>query len=165
MAVSIGKRSYEALNKQITEEFASGYLYIAMSSVFKDMGLDGCASWIMQQSQERCRDAMKIYDHMQQRSAKIKLLPIPAPKQEWRAPLHIFEEVMRNTQKNTQCISGIYELSMAEKDYQTQSFIMWFISKQVEEEAQISSILDRLRKMQSTELGVLIFDAELGKKV
>jgi ferritin len=165
MAVSVGKRSYEALNKQITDEFAFGYLCIAMSSVFKDMGLSGCASWMMRQSHEKYRSAMKIYEHMQQRSTKIKLLPIAAPKQEWRAPLHIFEEMVRNTQRDTQAVSTIYELALAEKDYQTQSFIMGFIDKQVEEEALVAGILDRLRKMQSTELGVLMFDAELAKKV
>jgi ferritin len=164
MGIGLGKRVYEALNKQITEEFASSYMYLAMSSVLKDMGLDGCSHWMMLQAKEESRHAMKIFEHMQDRSAKIKLLPIVASKQEWRAPLHIFEEMLRHEQKVTGMINAIYEIAIMEKDYQTQCFLSWFVNEQVEEEAVASSLLDKLRKMQNTELGVWMFDAELAKR-
>ncbi|MDR1561190.1 MAG: ferritin [Holosporaceae bacterium] len=165
MGISFGKRVYEALNKQIAEEFGSAYVYMAMSSVFQDMGLDGCARWMMLQAKEEGKHALKIYNHMLERGAKVKLLPIPAPKQDWRAPLHIFEEMLRHEQKITAMITTIYEFAIAEKDYQTQSFITWFINEQIEEEATASRLLDRIRKMQSTELGVMLFDAEVAKRI
>jgi ferritin len=73
--------------------------------------------------------------------------------------------MLRNTQKNTITVNSIYEASLAEKDYQTQSFIMWFIDMQMREEALVACVLDRLRKMQSSDLGVIMFDSELAKKV
>ncbi|MDR1235869.1 MAG: ferritin [Holosporaceae bacterium] len=165
MAIGLGKRVYDSLNKQITDEFALEYLYIAMSSVFNDMGLEGCASWMMAQSKKKNRDAFEIYQYLQQRNAKIRLMPIAAPKQEWRAPLHIFEEMIRNAQKGTTTISAIYEMAISEKDYPSQHFILELVNKQTRDEAIISAVLDRLRKMQTSDLGVLMFDAELGKKV
>jgi ferritin len=136
-----------------------------MSSVFNDMGLEGCASWIMARAKEKCQTAIEIYKYLQQRNAKIKLLPIAAPKQEWRAPLHIFEEILRGTQKNTTVINAVYEAAIAEKDYSSQSFILGLIDRQTNHESIVSGVLDRLRKMQTSDLGVLIFDSELGKKV
>jgi ferritin len=136
-----------------------------MSSVLKDMGLNGCASWTMLQSEERRRRALKIFGHMQERSSKIKWLPIPAPKQEWRAPLHIFEEIQRNEQKTTSQINGICEFANLEKDHETYCFLTSFINQQIKEEAKISDLLNRFRKMQSSDLGVLIFDSEIEKKV
>jgi ferritin len=164
MRVSLGKRVYEALNKQITEEFGSAYTYLSMSGVLNDMGLVGCSSWMKLQAKEECDHAIKMYNHLLERGAKVKLLPIPAPKQEWRAPLHIFEEVVRHEQKITALINGIYEVAIAEKDYPSQCFMTWFVNEQVEEEATAFELLDKLKKMQSTELGVMIFDAELAKR-
>ncbi|MCR5224844.1 MAG: ferritin [Alphaproteobacteria bacterium] len=164
MAISLGKRVAEILNRQITEEFSSSYLYMAMSAVLSDMGLEGCASWMMKQAEEEYRHGMKIFNHMLERGAKVKLLPIAASKQEWRAPLHIFEEMQRHEQKVTSLIHAIYEAAVADKDYSTMSFIQWFIDEQVEEESVATNLLDRLRKMQSSDLGVLMFDEELGKR-
>lgn len=164
MVASVGKRSYEALNKQVTEELASSYLYMSMSAVLSDMGLDGCASWMMKQSEEEYQHAMKIFHHLLDRGVKVKLLPIPASKQEWRAPLHIFEEMQRHEQKVTSLIYAIYEAAVADKDYATISFIQWFIDEQVEEESIAADLLDRLRKMQSSDLGVLMFDNELAQR-
>jgi ferritin len=73
--------------------------------------------------------------------------------------------MQRHEQKVTGMINAIYESAIAEKDYQTQCFMSWFVMEQVEEEAVATSLLDRLRKMQSTDLGVLMFDAELAKRV
>jgi len=165
MSVSFGKRTQDALNKQISEELASAYLYMGMASVLKDMGLDGCSHWMMLQAQEERGHAIKIFDHMLARNAKIKLLPIAAPKQDWRAPMHIFEEMLRHEQKVTTEINAIYEIAGTEKDYQTQCFISWFVQEQVEEESVAASLFDRLKKMQSTDLGVLMFDAELARRV
>ncbi|MDR0632463.1 MAG: ferritin [Holosporaceae bacterium] len=164
MGMSFGKRVYELLNKQISEEFGSSFLYMAMSAVLKDMGLDGCASWMMLQSKEKYQHAMKILEHIQERNAKVKLLPIAAPGQAWRAPLHIFEEMLRHEQKVSTLIDSIYELSVSEKDYVTQNFISCFVKEQSEKEAAVSNLLNRLRKMQSTDLGVIMFDTELARR-
>lgn len=164
MSVIIGKRTYEILNKQVTEEFASSYLYLSMASVLHDMGLEGCAHWMQIQAEEERAHAMKIFDHIIKRGTKVKLLPIQAAKQEWRAPLHIFEEMVRHEQRVTLLIFAIYEAAVADKDYATLSFIQWFIDEQVEEEATAKAILDKLKKMQSSEIGVMQFDAELGQR-
>ncbi|MDR0753382.1 MAG: ferritin [Holosporaceae bacterium] len=165
MGVSFGKRVFDMLNKQISEEFGTAYLYLAMSGVLKDMGLAGCADWMMRQAQEgRCR-AMKIYKHIQERGAKIKLLPVAAPKQEWRAPIHIFEEMLRHEQKNSVMINSIYEYAFLEKDYQSLCFVSEFVQAQVKKEATITGLFDKLRKMQSTEIGVIMFDAEFSQKI
>lgn len=164
MPTNIGKRVHEPLNKQITEEFIVAYTYLSMSSVLSDMGLDGCAQWTKMQFAENIENGVKIYNHIIDRCAKAKLLPIPAPKQDWRAPLHIFEEIARLEQKTTTSFSGIMDASAADKDHATYSFLKYFIDKQIEKESVAASLLDRLRKMQSTDLGVIMFDSELARK-
>jgi ferritin len=165
MITSVGKRVYEPLNKQITDEMQVAYLYFAISSVLSDMGLNGCATWARSQFRDRVARSEQIHDHMLARGAKAKLMPVQAPKQDWRAPLHIFEEVARIEQRATTAFYGMLDLAISEKDYATNNFLASFVDKQVENETFSTYLLDRLRKMQSTELGVIMFDTELAKKV
>lgn len=164
MATNIGKRVYDPLNKQITDEYIFAFLFLSMSSVLSDMGLNGCSEWTKMQFHNRMFRGTLIYEHILKRGAKIRLMQMPAFKQDWRAPLHIFEEILRMEQRTTNAIAGIADLAIADKDHATNCFLRFFINQQVEKEAEITFLLDRLRKMQSTELGVIMFDAELSKK-
>jgi ferritin len=165
MGIAIGKRIHEALNKQINEELIASYLFMAMSNVFEDMRLKGCAHWAHLQSREKYARAMQIYRHLMDRAVKIKFLPIPAPKQEWRAPLHIFEDIVRLEQKMSVSFYAFYEVSLAEKDYLSQPLLLQFIEKQRKAEMEAEGLLDRLRKMQGTDVGVLMFDENLAKLI
>jgi ferritin len=163
MAIPLGKRVHELLNKQVTEEFAASYLCFAMSGVFADMELFGCSKWMLNRSKEKLVRGEKLYNYITKRGVKVKLLQLPAPKQDWRAPLHIFEEFLRFEQKVANVYVAGYECAVADKDYPSQSFLMQFIEMQIEAEAAVVALLDRLRKMQTSDMGVLLFDAEVAK--
>ncbi|MDR0968494.1 MAG: ferritin [Holosporaceae bacterium] len=165
MAVGLGKKVAELLNKQVSEEFAAGYLHIAMSAVLKEMNLDGCANWAMIRAKECERQAMEFFHYIQERGAKIKLQPINPARQDWRAPLHVFEDMMRQEQRNGAMINVIYEASVSEKDYATQNFISQFVLKQAKQATKAFNLLEQLRKMQTTDIGVIMFDAELERKI
>jgi ferritin len=162
--MSFGKRVYEVVNKHIMDEFASAYAFLTMSTVLFEMGLKGCAKWTEIQAKKRAERAMVVYHHMQMRNGKIRLLPIPITKQEWRAPLHIFEEMLRLEQRLAASITAIYEFSVGDKDFQTQGLLTWFIQEQLKNEATAEELLGKLRKIQSTDLGVFMFDAEMAHR-
>ena len=71
MATNIGKRVYEPLNKQITEEMIIAYTFLSMSGVLSDMGLNGCAQWTRSQFNEKIKRSQKIFDHIITRGAKV----------------------------------------------------------------------------------------------
>lgn len=161
MPSSIGKRVLEALSKQINDEMIIAYTFLSMVAVFSDMGLNGCSKWARVQYDGTTRRALKITDYILLRGAPVKLLPIPAPKRDWRAPLHMFEEVVRIEQRNSSNCTTLVETAVADKDYATQHFLMYFVNDQMKRDAFATYALDRIRKMQSTDVGVLLFDKEL----
>lgn len=165
MVTDIGKRVYELLNKQISDGFQTAFTFLSMSGVFYDMGLNGCAKWTKKQFQEKNSQSLMIFDHILLRGGKVRLLPTQAMKQDWRAPLHIFEEIMRIEQRIATSMSAIVDLSIADKDHTTNTFMSPLIQRQAEKESKAAFLLDRLRKMQSTELGVIMFDADMGKNI
>jgi ferritin len=163
MGIPLGKRVQESLNKQVSEEFGIAYTYLSMSSVFSDMGLNGGAKWTLKRSREKVSRAMLIYNYIFQRGVKVKFGQLPAPKQDWRAPLHILEEMLRIEQKSINNVATLYEFAVAEKDYPSQSFFMSIMDMQVSEEMLVVKLLERLRRMQTSDTGVLEFDHELEK--
>ena len=163
MATPIGKRVYDALNKEITEHLMSAYFFLGAAGILKDMGLPGCAKWAVNNYKEIRTTAMEMFQFLMRRKAKARFLPIPAPKQDWRAPLHIFEEASRQMQRATGSIYTIYEYTMAEKDYSSQIMFMKWIEAKTSLEMKTVNLLERLRKMQSTDMGVFSFDAEMDR--
>ena len=135
MSVTFGKRIFESLNNQIKEELIIGYTLLSMSSVFADMNLKGCEQWAREQSQNRLQRSQKIFDHIILRGAKVKLMPIPAPKHDWRAPLHMFEEVSRIEQRTSGNFTAMVEIATAEKDYASLNFLQWFVEEQIKNDA------------------------------
>lgn len=57
----------------------------------------------------------------------------------------MFEAVLEHEQYISASINEIVALAITEKDFTTQSWIQWFVNEQIEEEAQVSAILDKLK--------------------
>lgn len=161
MAVIIGKRAHEALVKCLSEEYAVAYAYLSMSCVLKDMGLNGCAAWSLNKCKEVGCIGLDIMHHLEDRGAKFKLAAIQVLRQDWRAPLHIFEEAQRQEQKLFGLISTAYESALVDKDYVSQEFIRPLIKLHSDSDNEVSYLINRLRKMQNSEVGVFQFDDEL----
>jgi ferritin len=157
----ISQKMLDALNEQINAEMYSGYLYLAMSAYFTDANLNGFANWMRIQAQEELMHAMKIYDYVNEREGRILLKPIQGPKTEWSTPVEAFEETYKHEQHVTSLINNLVSLAMEEKDYATNSFLQWFVDEQVEEEANASELVNRLKMVAESRGGLFMLDREL----
>jgi ferritin len=63
----------EAINEQINRELYSEYLYISMQAWFADQNLDGMANWMDAQGKEERFHAMKFFNYLVERGARVKL--------------------------------------------------------------------------------------------
>ena len=59
-------------------------------------------------------------------------------------------------------INDLVDLSLHERDHATEIFLKWFIEKQVEEEAQISSIVQKLKLVGDDAYGLFLLDRDMG---
>lgn len=160
----LSKKMEDALNEQINAEFYSAYLYISMGAYFRSMRLNGFATWMEIQSKEEEEHAKKIYDYVNKRNGRVRLKLIKEPPIEWKSPLDVFEATYVHEQEVTKSIERLINLSEGEKDYAAASFLQWFIDEQVEEEYSVLQILERLRMVKDSNQGLLMLDAELGKR-
>lgn len=57
----------------------------------------------------------------------------------------IFKEVLKHEEFVTASINEIVALTLAEKDFNTNNFVQWFVNEQIEEEKNARIILDKIR--------------------
>jgi len=161
----ISKKIEDALNEQINAEFYSAYLYLSMEAYFESANLPGFANWMRAQTQEETMHAMKIYDFVNERGGRVLLKSIAKPPTEWQSPLAAFEAAHKHEQRVTGLINDLVNLAVEEKDHAAKTFLQWFVDEQVEEEASVNKVVQKLKKTDRTAGEQLLIDKELGRRV
>jgi len=159
------KKMLKALNDHINAEMSSSYLYLAMEAYFQSISLKGFAAWMRAQVQEELMHGMKFYDFVNERGGKVALDAIAKPETSWNSPLAVFEAVLKHEERVTSLVNDLVDLAISERDHATNNFLQWFVSEQVEEEASISEIVEKLKLIKGDTSGLFMIDAELGKRV
>jgi len=161
----ISKKMAEALNGQINAEFYSAYLYLSMEAYFESEDLPGFANWMRAQIQEESMHAMKIYDFVNERGGRVLLKSIEQPPTEWESPSAAFEAAYKHEQKVTGLINDLVNLAIEERDHASNTFLQWFVNEQVEEEASVNEVVQKLKMINNAPDRQLLIDRELGQRV
>lgn len=160
----IGEKVQDAFNEQINAELYSAYLYLSMAAQLEAMNLRGFANWMRQQAREEIAHAMKFFAHVNERGGRVTLTRIDAPPKEWPSPLAIFQDAYRHEQKVTGLIDKLVTLAAAEGDNAGGVFLQWFVSEQVEEEASVDEVVQKLKAIKDSANGLLMLDQALAKR-
>jgi ferritin len=154
----------DALNDQINAELYSAYLYFSMSSHFKSLNLVGFANWMHVQAQEELTHALRMYNFVVDRGGRAIMEAIAKPPTEWNSALEVFEETYKHEQAVTERINKLVDLAIKESDHSTNNMLQWFVAEQVEEEASVDEILQKLKLIGDNGTGVFMIDQELGNR-
>ncbi len=160
----ISKKLGDLLNDQVNFEYYSAYIYFSMAAQFKHDGLNGFSNWMNVQTQEELCHGTAMLNHLVQRGFKPEMKAIPQPPVSWKSPLSIFENALEHEEMVTKRIHGIAAAAESEKDFALLNFIQWFISEQVEEEANANEIIGQLRLIGEAKGGLFMMDKELGAR-
>lgn len=162
--MKIGKKMTEALNGQIKEEIFSAYLYFAMAADFESKDWPGVASWMKVQAQEEMGHALKIYTWINERGGKAVFEAIDKPQETWDSALSLFEAAHEHEQHITSCFYDLVKIAREEGDISTEIFLQWFVTEQVEEEANASEIVGKIKKVKDSQNGMYLLDKELSAR-
>jgi len=161
----IGEKIETAFNQQINWELYSAYLYLSMSAYFLSINLNGFANWMRVQALEEVTHAMKFFDFINERSGRVTLLETKAPPKEWKSPLAAFEDAYEHECFVSSRINDLVNLSLDEKDHASNNFLQWFVSEQVEEEASVDEVAQKLKIIGGDGGGLFMLDQELAQRV
>ncbi len=152
-----------ALNAQINMELSAFYTYLAMAAYFESEALPGFAAWMHHHADEEMTHAMRLYDFVHRRRGRVLLTAIGAPKTEWASTLDAMQAALGHEQKVTASINALVELSRAEGDHATASFLQWYVDEQVEEEEIVDAAIQKLRRIGDFGPGLYMLDKEMGE--
>jgi len=161
----ISEKMLKVLNTHLNEEFYSSYLYLSMAAYFEAKNLKGFANWMRIQANEEQMHGMKFFNFILQKGGRVTLAEIGAPKIEWNSIPEVFADTLKHEQKISGLINKLVEVAMTEKDYATNTFLQWFVTEQVEEEANVEEIVQKIEMIGDNKSGLYMLDNELGARV
>ena len=135
-----------------------------MEAYFHSKSLTGFANWMRIQTQEELTHSMKFYGFISERGGRVNLKSIEAPPGDWESPLAVFEAGYQHEQLVTGRINKLVDLSLAESDHATNTILQWFLSDQVEEEDNASTVVERIKLVGEASGGLFLLDQELGQR-
>lgn len=155
----ISKKIEDILNQQIEKESYSSNLYLAMAIWAETNGYAGIAGWLYAQAEEEKLHMLKFIHYINERGGHAIISALKQPPKDQKDVKSLFEEVFKHEQYISDSINQIVAATVAENDYTTQSWVQWFVTEQIEEEAQVSEILDKLNLLGENNL--YLFDRDI----
>jgi len=162
--MSIKKEMQDAINDQIQAEMFSAYLYLSMASWLDDEDLPGFSNWMRCQYMEESMHAMKFFNFLNERGGRAELKAIEAPDTKWNSYIEAFEAVVKHEEYISGRINKLVTLSRKLEDYATESFLMWYVDEQVEEEDSANEILSKVKRIKTDSNGLFMLDKELAAR-
>lgn len=160
----ISDKMQQLLNDQFIHELYSTNLYLSMASYFQMNELDGFAHFFKIQAREEYDHAMKYFDFVHDVGGKILVTSVAAPQTEFQNPLQVIEIAMEHEKSVTKKINDLVDAARDMKEHATFAFLQWFVTEQVEEEAQFNKILKSLETIHENRSILYILDGRLAQR-
>ena len=160
----INEKIEAALNDQLNVELYSAYAYLSMAAYMDYRSLDGFAHWMKLQAEEELQHAQKIYNYLSDVGAKIVMQAIDQPPTDFSSVLEAFEKALEHEKFLATKLNEISHAAGELKDNTTVTFLDWFLTEQVEEVAQTSTICDKLALIGDDGHGLLLLNNELRER-
>ena len=140
----LAKKIEKILNEQIQKEGYSSNLNLAMASWAEKEGYEGISQWLYAQAEEEKMHMMKFVHFINERGGHAIIPAFEQPPVQFEGIKKLFNQVLEHEQFITASINAIVALAIKENDFATNNWIQWFVTEQMEEEASVQTIIDKL---------------------
>ena len=147
------------LNEQILREDYSSQLYLSMASWAENQGFEGVSSWLYAQAEEERIHMLKLVRYVNDRDGVAVIPGIKTPPSDFGDVFVLFDQVLAHEKFISKSINDIVATCIAENDFTTQNWIQWFVNEQIEEEASVKAIIDKLKLLGKNNL--YMFDRDI----
>ncbi len=149
----------DILVRQIEREAYSSNLYLSMASWAETNGFEGVSEWMYAQAEEEKVHLLKFMKYVNERGGKAVIPAVAQPPADFKNVQELFEKTFEHEQFVSESINEIVGVCLEEKDFTTHNWIQWFVTEQIEEEASVSAIIDKLKLLDGQNL--YMFDRDV----
>jgi len=147
------------LNVQVDREGYSSHLYLSMAVWAETEGLGGIAGWLYAQAEEERMHMLKLVRYINERDGNAKIIAIKEPPAEFGSVREMFDKVLEHEKFITGSFNEIVKVCIEENDHTTHNWIQWFVTEQIEEEASVKALIDKLKLV--GEHNMYMFDRDI----
>ncbi len=132
----------DALNEQISNEFAAHQQYIAAAVYYDAETLPRLAAFFYRQALEEREHAMMMIQYLLDVGEEVRIPDIKAQQTSFSDGSAPVKMALEQEKRVSDEIFALFELARDLKDYRAEQFLQWFVKEQVEEVALMGDLLN-----------------------
>lgn len=141
-----------ALNIHMGREFGAHFQYLGLAAYFEEEALAQLSGFFRVQAAEEHMHAMKFYDYILEAGGHVDIPAIPASGVAPASAEAAVQTALDWEMDVTRHINGLVDLARAHSDHQTEAFLQWFVTEQVEEVSTMDELLRVVRRAGESQL-------------
>ncbi|WP_185861984.1 ferritin [Blattabacterium cuenoti] len=149
------------LIKQLNREYESSQLYLSMASWVEKKGFEGICEFLYDHSHEERMHMLKLIRYINKRGGNVVIDNVCIKKITYGSLKELFKKLFEHEKKISNKINLLVELSLKEKDFFTYNFLQWYVEEQIEEEALIRMVLDKMELIGEDRGGLYLLDRDI----
>jgi ferritin len=146
---------HSLLQEQVRNEFSASQQYIALAVWFDAKDLPQLAKHFYRQSLEERNHAMMIVQYLLDNDVRATIPGVDEVENGFTEVIELVQLALKQEKAVTDEIVKLAKVARDEEDYKGEQFMQWFLKEQVEEVAQMTTLLNVV-----TRAGGNLFDVE-----
>jgi ferritin len=132
----------DALNEQISNEFAASQQYVGAAVYYDRETLPRLASFFYRQALEEREHAMMMIQYLLDVDEEVRIPDINSQQTSYADGVSPVRMALEQERRVGEEIYALFELARETKDYRAEQFMQWFVKEQVEEVALMQDMLN-----------------------
>jgi ferritin len=145
----------QALQDQVRREFTASQQYVALAVWFDGQDLPQLAKHFYRQALEERNHAMMMVQYLLDNGIRPAVPGVGEVRNDFTAPAQLIELALNQEREVTEEIINLAKTARDEDDYKSEQFMQWFLKEQVEEVAQMTTLLNVVERSNGN-----LFDVE-----
>jgi ferritin len=151
----------DALNEQISNEFAASQQYVGAAVYYDAETLPRLAAFFYRQAVEERNHAMIMVQYLLDTDEKVRIPDIKSQQTTYDGVTGPVRMALEQEKRVSDEINALFKLARDTGDFRAEQFLAWFVKEQVEE---VSSMTDLLNVCEQAEESPLLIEDFLARE-
>jgi len=151
----------DALNEQISNEFAAHQQYIGAAVYYDAETLPRLAHFFYRQAVEERNHAMMMVQYLIDVDEEVRIPDIAGQQTRFEDPIAPVRMALEQEQRVGEEINDLFKLARDNGDYKAEQFMQWFVKEQVEE---VSLMMDMLNVVERAAENLLLVEDYIARE-
>jgi ferritin len=151
----------DALNEQISNEFAAQQQYIGAAVYYDSETLPRLAAFFYRQAVEERNHAMIMVQYLLDTDQEVKIPDITSQQTKYDNVSGPVKMALEQEKRVSDEINDLFKLARDQGDFRAEQFLTWFVKEQVEE---VSSMTDLLNVCEQAKNSPLLIEEFLARE-